>query len=280
MFYDVLFWVEGIFMDEILLMDQVFRIPLMLLPAKRRIWIELKEEGETHCSKTIPTWGQSQCASKHYTNLFRFFKSNQFLIIYHLLTHGHHSELHPREHWVWGTIWIWTLSTLLWKCSFAFTVPRSPFPCCHCLPVGVHCFDHSLSESHETAFISKVINTQSLWHQPDTPPCLFSLIYSKLCPALRCVLRSARLSRPRDTWQKWVLYTTSWIQQHILGWGAGVPVENQFPGAGNAPSGKSWKMTSCLLSPTSSSLLALLILSVHCHFAISDSTLSGPSVKI
>lgn len=100
MFYDVLFWVEGIFMDEILLMDQVFWIPLMLLPAKRRIWIELKEEGETHCSKTIPTWGQSQCASKHYTNLFRFFKSNQFLIIYHLLTHGHHSELHPREHWV------------------------------------------------------------------------------------------------------------------------------------------------------------------------------------
>lgn len=49
----------------------------------------------------------------------------------------------------------------LWgQYSFAFTVPPSPFPCCHHLHVRVHCLDHSLSESHETAFISKVINTQ------------------------------------------------------------------------------------------------------------------------
>lgn len=67
----------------------------------------------------------------------------------------------PRQVFVWGTIWIWTLRTVLWKRSLAFTDPRSPFPCCHCLRAGVHCLDHSLSESHETAFISKVIDTQS-----------------------------------------------------------------------------------------------------------------------
>lgn len=134
-------------------------------------------------------------------------------------------------------------------------------------------------------FISNVTSTLAFSGTSLTLLFACFLIHSKSCPDLYTRSQdplSSAFHPSRDTWLPWDLHTPIRIQQREGGREGGgcIQVENQLL--------RSWKWAIrqelendlTLSVPDDFCLLALLIISVQCHPAVSDSTSVGPCLKI